>query len=206
MVKNTSPEIAQIEIALAKSYRVAPFKLLLFIFWGLIVAKCCIVEWAILTYSTPINGFLYVWIPSIVFGGVCSLVYARVSFEELRRAPIISRLVRGVWGACAISMIIFSVVSIGMRQYNPFILPGIFAMLMAISYFIHSILDSRKLFKISAAGWWIASIILFYQLNIDSLAGLAVAILLFQTTPTIVLYAQANKNYRTIASQRGANI
>lgn len=206
MAKTIPLELPEIEVALAKSYRVAPFKLLLIIFWGLILAKCCIVEWAIINYSTPINGLLYVWIPSIAFGGICSLVYAHISFEELRRAPLISRLIRGVWSACAISMVILCIVSFGAQSFNSFVLPGFFAILMGIGYYIHSILDSRRIFKICAVGWWFSSLLLFSVLNVHSLAWLALAIVLFQIVPTIFFYTKANKDYRQIVSQRGAAI
>lgn len=203
MVNTASSELAEIEVALAKSYRVAPFRLLLFIFWGLILAKCCIVEWAILNYNTPINGFVYVWIPSIVFGGICSLVYARVSDAELQRAPLFSRLMRGVWCACAISMVIFCAVIFGVKTYNPFILPGLFAILMGIGYYIHSNFDNQKLFRICAAGWWLSALVFLLEISLHSLAWLALAIVCFQIIPTAYLYFKAQKTYRFIISQQG---
>ena len=98
------------------------------------------------------------------------------------------------------------IVGVGLKGYNPFVLPGMFAILMGTGYYIHSILDNRKIFKISAAGWWLSSIFLFYEFNAHSLAGLALAIVLFQIIPTIVLYSKANKDYRIVTSQRGAGI
>ncbi len=44
--------------------------------WALIVGKCLLASLAIEHWSIPIHD-LYVWVPSVVFGGLCTWFYLR---------------------------------------------------------------------------------------------------------------------------------
>jgi len=44
-------------------------------FWGLIGAKCFLVEYAVQQYGLLIDSRLFIWWPSILIGGLCTILY-----------------------------------------------------------------------------------------------------------------------------------
>ena len=45
-------------------------------FWSLMLTKCLLCTWAVGYWDMPISSF-WVWLPSLVFGGVCTLLYVQ---------------------------------------------------------------------------------------------------------------------------------
>lgn len=50
------------------------FERLLWIFWGVIVVKCVLVWWLMRHYAMPFSP-LWVVLPTLMFAGLCTLVY-----------------------------------------------------------------------------------------------------------------------------------
>lgn len=187
---NKKADVAELEMALERSAQVSASRMLLLVFWGLILAKCCFLQWAILTYDVPVDGGLFVWTPSFIFGAVCSFIYGKVTLEEFHRTPLTSRLVRGIWASCIAAMAIFGVVAVGLGGLNPFLLPGVLAVLMGIGFFIQGTVDPRRYLQTAAIGWWLGSIWLFYQANAQALLSLGVLLIALQVVPTTLFYWQ----------------
>ncbi|MEM8550285.1 MAG: hypothetical protein AAGF10_05790 [Verrucomicrobiota bacterium] len=196
--------ISHVELTLEKGRRVDSYRGLLFLFWGLILAKCCLMQWAIITYAMPINGFAFIWVPTLIFGLVCTVIYARVTLKEFHDAPLTNRLVRGIWVACAIALVLLSTLGIGMQAFSPTLLPGLLAVIMGLGYCIHGYLDGRRLYFFAAAGWWLGSIVLFSQNNVASLAWLALFLICFQVLPTAWIYGQQRSSSASLMPTAGA--
>ncbi len=191
---------AELEIALERSSQMTASRMLLLVFWGLIIAKCTLLQWAIITHNVPIDGGMFVWLPSFIFGAVCTFVYGKVTLEEFHRTPLTSRLVRGIWAACLAAMAIFAVVAFGLEDLNPFLLPAIFAVLMGVGFFIQGMIDPRPYLRGAAIGWWLGSIWLFYTVNADSLMWLSAMIVTLQVIPTTLLFWQEKKRANGLRS------
>lgn len=187
---------AELEIALERSAQMTASRMLLLVFWGLIIAKCTLLQWAILKHNVPIDGGLYIWLPSFIFGAVCSFVYGKVTLEEFHRTPMTSRLVRGIWAACIAAMAIFGVVAVGLGEMSPYLLPAIFAVLMGVGFFIQGMIDPKPYLRTAAIGWWLGSIWLFYESNVNALMWLSVMIILLQVIPTTALFWQEKKRLK----------
>lgn len=190
--------MAQIEMALEEGQRQTTFRSLLFIFWGVIVAKCSVLQWAIYRYDAPIDGWLYVWAPSFIFGILCMVVYAKSALGEKTRAPLTTRLMRGLWIACGAAFLIFAMESVVFEKFNPFLLPGILAVLMGVGYFIQGVAESRKLYELLGFGWWAGSCVLLWLGNVDTLAWLSLMLLFLQALPATVVFVQNKRNQKPI--------
>ena len=44
-------------------------------FWGLIGAKCFLLEYAVQQYGLTIDSRLFIWWPSVLIGGLCTILY-----------------------------------------------------------------------------------------------------------------------------------
>ncbi|WP_309398076.1 hypothetical protein [Cerasicoccus maritimus] len=183
----------EFEIALERSSQVTASRMLLLVFWGLIIAKCTLLQWAIITHDLPINGGMFIWLPTFLFGAVCSFIYGKVTLEEFHCTPMTSRLVRGIWAACIAAMTLFGVVAVGLGGMDPYLLPAIYAVLLGVGFFIQGMLDPKPYLKLAAIGWWLGSIWLFFQANVNALLWLSAMIIVLQVIPTTLLFWQEKR-------------
>ncbi len=190
-------EVAELEIALERSRRVPVFRALLLLCWGLITAKCLLVQWAILTYHIDrINGPLFVWAPSFMVFGVVTLFYARRIFHELPTMPLSGRVVSATWTACAAAFAVFVLAAAVYGEFSNYLLPALAAVLLGTGCFINSVASRSRLFKVIAVAWWLASLWLFTHPNPDSLLGLSAFLVLLQVLPCTALYIAARRATR----------
>ena len=186
---DSSIDESQIKLALEQQGKLLPFRGLLYIFWGIILAKCIFAEWAIRKYQLPVNSF-YIWIPTLIFASVSTWVYAGVTLRDVYRQPLTGQFVAAIWGGCFMAAALVVVVGYGGGSLSLFILPAICAVILGVGYFIHSVLDQRFIFKLSAYCWWLGSIPLFINPYLDALAWFSLMIILFQVLPATGLYLQ----------------
>ena len=84
--------------------------------------------------------------------------------------------------------VLLTTLAIGAANISLTILPAMFAVVIGVGYFIHSVIDHRFLFKLTAYGWWAACVALSLQTSVNNFAWFALAILLLQTAPTTWLH------------------
>jgi hypothetical protein len=185
---STPQEMAELELALEKARRVPAFRTLLLLFWGLIVAKCLLAQWASQVYGAPINTFWFVWVPSFMISGAITLGYAYWLFRELPHMPLNGRLVSATWAACATGFGVLALVATFGHAFSVYLLPAEGAVLLGVGCLIHSALDRRAVFKYSAAGWWLSAFWLFAHNGVDALAWMSLALMLFLVAPAGWVY------------------
>jgi hypothetical protein len=193
-------EVAELEIALDRARRVPAFRNFLLLCWGLITAKCLLVQWAILTYHPPINGILMVWVPSFLIFGLIAVYYARRLFRELPVMPLSGRVVSATWIACVTAFAVLVVAALGYEKFTLFLLPAFAAVLLGVGSFIQSVTSRRHLFKAIAIGWWLAALWLFNRATVDGLPWMSLFLVLFQVIPYAWLYLEARRAARQAAA------
>jgi hypothetical protein len=179
--------MSQVKIALEREAKVVPFRGLVFIFWGLIVAKCFLAEWAVAVYQMPFNS-LYVWVPTLIFATVCTWVYAGVALKGTPKRPITGSFVSAVWGGCIMACVLLTIIAFGAANISLFLLPAMFSVVIGVGYFIHSVVDHRFVYKLSAYGWWVGAVGLSLETSVNNLAWFALMILILQTAPATWLH------------------
>lgn len=183
--RSASPEdLTQIRLALEQTTRIRFYRNLFLVSWSLILAKCLFLEWLTQRYALPVDTFLFIWIPSFLFAGLCTALLVANRKEALLHAPLTSRLVQAIWLGVIGAIAIIGIAGVGLHQIPPFLLPGLCAVLMGIGYLVHSVLDHRFILRAAAAGWWMGSLWLFYRPGPDSLLHLTLLLLFFQVGPT----------------------
>ncbi len=194
MQKISSPqEVAELELALEKTRRVPAFRALLVFFWGLILAKCLLAEWAVTYYHAPINTKFYVWTLSLAGSGALTLVYAAALFKELPTMPLSGRIVSATWASCTIGFGVLLLVAKVYHAFDLYLLPALAAVLLGVGCFIQSVIDRRILFKILAAGWWLSALWLFTLTDVTALAWMAVSLLVLVVLPSGWLFFTRNR-------------
>ncbi|MGF1484495.1 MAG: hypothetical protein ACFBZ8_09040 [Opitutales bacterium] len=198
-------ELRQIELALEQGRQVPPFRGLVAIFWGLILVKCVLLQWLIELYAVAVNGWLYVWLPSFVFAGLCTLLYGRLDLLAFHRSPLTGQLARWVWLSAIGAMLLVSAVPLYTNDYSPFVIPALVSVITGFAFMLHGALEQRRLLIGAGLGWWVGSLWLFYRADLTTLPIFAAMVLFFQVAPTTHLYLryrEAAKRQRGLMRQR----
>lgn len=199
---STDQSIPELQLALESSSETSRFRTLLLIFWGMILSKCFVLEYAVQAYNIPINSTLYVWTLSITMATVVTGFHFQARNLGLRGfGKITSRLNRHIWLSAGVGALLLAIPSIGFSLFSPLLLPGLMAILLGGAFFLHASLTRRKLFLASALGWWAISIPLLIQSGLRNLLLFGIAIFLLQVVPATVLWFRAHRDYkRTLES------
>jgi hypothetical protein len=197
-------EVAELEIALERARRVPAFRALLLLCWGLIMAKCLLVQWTILTYHVPINGVVMVWVPSVSVCALITIYYASRVFRELPHMPLSGRIVSATWIACGTAFIVLVIAVVAYGEFSSYLLPALAAVLLGVGYYIHSATGYRILFKLAAAGWWIAALWLFAHPDPSALAWMSLFLVLFEVLPATWLYFTARRAAKLLSAPKAA--
>lgn len=198
MLQTPIEEIPQLENAVHAANRTYQSSGLMLMFWGLIIAKCLLVQWAIFTYRAPINGWLFVWTPSIAFGILCSLAYLRYARGAFWLSPLGSHTSLNLWFSISVVSIFVSVSALEFHMLSPFLLPAFFSLLMGLGYFTQGSISHLKFYKILGINWWIGATFLITHPDVDALTWLAGFIIFLQVLPSGFIFWGENKKMRRI--------
>lgn len=185
-----SPEsqIQQLEAALQQGSRPSRFQGILMLFWGLIFAKLFIVEYAVQIYEIPVNSVIYIWSLTLIMGSACTFAYLKAGpVRESYRARS-QRLLRDIWLACFVAMILGAAASFLLATVNPFHTPAFFALILGIGFFLQGGIYEGNVFRILGVAWWGAALFLFTRVDVQSFAWFSLFLILFQVIPTAWLH------------------
>ncbi|MGJ3243436.1 MAG: hypothetical protein ACFE0O_10855 [Opitutales bacterium] len=191
---HTTSEVNRLELALEQAARPRRFNGIIWIFWGLIFTKCFLVEYGSRVYSTGVDTATYVWSFSITMGILCTLVYSKLTRYELLKRPISAHLVNRIWLGCLIALMLLAVANKWIGGIDGYLLPGIYALILGIGFFIHGVLDRRKPFQLAALGWWAGALGLFALNDVRALGLFAGLIILCQILPTAWIHWAERRN------------
>ncbi len=83
---------AELALSVERAYREARVLDRLGALWALILAKCLLAQWAILTYSIPVSGLAYVWSLSLSMAALATGLYLRANRLPLSLVPATRRV------------------------------------------------------------------------------------------------------------------
>lgn len=195
----SSGDLRHIEIALEHGREPVHFNGVIYLLWGFIFAKLFILEFCVQVYDIPFNSTLFIWSLTLIFAAVCTGVYLNVLRQRMKKKPLTNALIVRIWTAVFVPMVLITLVGVITRGFNLYLLPAGIAFGLGTGYLIHGYLNQMKLFRLLGIGWWMAGITLALMPGVESLAWMALFILLLQIIPTA--YLQFSPANRRLAAQ-----
>ena len=125
--------------------------------WALLLAKCCLLQAAILRWEIPVRGILYVWILSFALGAMASFHYLRAHRAELALVPFNLRVgALLLLGLAAVFLgAVHATFSLGLAA--PAALAALFCALGAVHALVQGALRRQVAPVLGAVAWWVAA-------------------------------------------------
>ena len=190
---STQHTLADIQLSLESAADRSRRGTLISLFWGLIFAKCFMIEYAVQIYGSPVNSVIYVWGLSITMATVVTIIKARGEPGDPLSLPLTTRLGRRLWLSAFVAILIAGVASLNFQLFSPFVLPGLFATLLGSAFFMHSMLAQKRILQFAAVGWWAIAIPLFALSDERSLLGFGMGLLALKVLPAGVIWLKAKR-------------
>jgi hypothetical protein len=94
----------ELSLSVERAYRESLVTDRLGAIWSLIMAKCFLAQWAILTFAIPVSGPLYIWTLTLIMGVVASLYYLHAHRVKLYLLPTHFRVNAAVLAGLLVSL------------------------------------------------------------------------------------------------------
>ena len=107
--------------------------LIILVLWGLVFAKCLILEYLVRVYSVPINSFVYVWVLTLSMASAATVVFFRTKVTKIGYPKEIS-IIYLIWLGCGtVGLLLVGILFLTI-ELNPYKVPTILSILLGIGY------------------------------------------------------------------------
>ena len=190
------PPTHETELALSveRAFREAEVTDRLGAIWSLILAKCCLAQWAINTYAIPIGGLFYIWTLTLTMGSVASLYYLHAHRVRLYLLPTHLRVNAAVLAGLVVALGFVAYVRFTLDIITPPAATALAAVLMGSWSLARAALRRTWEPVFGALLWWVVAATALRTPAAGALLWLGLGMLLAQALPGFVVAARAGRH------------
>ena len=191
----TLPAAADAELALSleRAHRETVVLDRLAAVWALLLAKCCLLQAAILRWHVPVGGLVYVWSLSLALGVLASWHYLRAHRAELAFIPASRRAGTSLLLGLLVLLLGAAHATFALGLVSPPVLAALACALGAVHSLVLGVLRRRLELILGALAWWAAAWHALRQPVDVALACVGVGFLLGQALPGYALVRSARR-------------
>lgn len=144
------------------------------IFWFTLTSIAVLVNYLMVVLNTGIKYSGILWIAVSVFGSVYSVYLAKKEERSIKVKTFAGKILTSIGIATGIANIMFAFASLVANAFDPFVIVSMNAMILGMAFYVLSVIQQLKSFKILADLWWAGSIFFFFMPGIHSLLFMAI--------------------------------
>lgn len=184
---------AELALSLERAHRETQVLDRLAAVWALLLAKCCLLQAAILRWDIPIRGLVYIWALSIALGLLASWHYLRAHRADLTLVPVNRRVGTALLLALLVLMLGAAHATFTLGLASPSALAAMACALGAVHALAQGALRRRPEPVLGALVWWASAWQALRQPPALALACVGVGLLLGQALPGFALVRAASR-------------
>ena len=144
------------------------------IFWFTLMATAVLINYlmAVTGIGLEFSGLL--WAGVSIFGTLYSIRLAKKENSKLKVKTFAGKILVVIGIATGIANIMFAFASLAANAFDPFVIVSMNAMILGMAFYVISVIQQLKSFKILADLWWAGSIFFFFMPGIHSLLFMAI--------------------------------
>lgn len=171
-----------IRLQLENARRVEQGRYMLSLYWGIILAKCLLVEWSVRVYEMPFNS-LYLWAPTLLLSVIATIIYWKALYARSGSLRLAPTFVTAIWAGAAATISVITIGSVASATITADDLPPIGASLTGFALFVSGIQKHHRLSTVLGLLWWLFALMLFTAVSHNSFLYLAIGIFALHTLP-----------------------
>ena len=144
------------------------------IFWFTLTSIAVFVNYLMVITATGVEYTGLLWIAVSLFGSVYSVYLAKKEDRNSKVKTFASKILAAIGIAVGIANILFAFASIIAKAYDPFVIVSMNSMVLGLAFYVISMIQQLKTFKLISLLWWAGSVFFFFRPGIHSLLFLAI--------------------------------
>jgi len=144
------------------------------IFWFTLTAAAVLVNYLMVVTATGLKYSGLLWIAVTGFGTVYSIILAKKENRKNKVRTFAGKILAAIGISVGIANILFAFASVVARAYDPFVIVSMNAMILGMAFYVLSVIQQLKSFKILADLWWAGSVFFFFMPGIHSLLFMSI--------------------------------
>ncbi len=171
--KHAELEISVIKKIMEDSRSAVYYKSSQGIFWFTLTAAAVLVNYLMVVTGTGMKYSGLIWIAVTGFGTMYSIILAKKENRKNKVKTFAGKILAAIGISVGIANLLFAFASVVARAYDPFVIVSMNAMVLGLAFYVISMIQQLKSFKIISFVWWAGSVFFFFRPGIHSLLFLA---------------------------------
>jgi len=163
-----------------------------YILWGILIALGLIFVYFKDVRQWPLRSDLF-WLGWGIFGTVLTIWIGRKTRAGLRASSFSGRMLKTLWAAAAISMVLIGFFGFLTEAIRVWAFPAVFSIILGLAYFLCALLYDRAWIRLLAVAWWLGGVAMFFWKSPETLLLFGAMMAAFQVVPGIALYLRYGK-------------
>lgn len=182
---------AELALSLERAHRETQVLDRLTAVWSLLLAKCCLLQSAILHWSIPIGGIAYVWTLSLALGAVASYHYLRAHEVELLLVPLNRRIGSTLLFGLILTFLGAAHATFALGMVSPQVLAALTCCLGAVHALSQAAMRRRSAPFLGSLAWWAFAWVALRQPDDLALAVVGLGFLFGHALPGFAMVREA---------------
>lgn len=144
------------------------------LFWFTLTAATVLVNYLMAVTSIGLKFSGLLWAAVSIFGTLYSIRLAKNESSKLKVKTFAGKILTAIGIATGIANILFAFASLVANAFDPFVIVSMNALLLGMAFYVLSVIQQLKSFKILADLWWAGSVFFFFMPGIHSLLFMAI--------------------------------
>jgi hypothetical protein len=190
-------ELAVIKKIMEDSRQAVMYNGIHFIFWGILVSTCLIINYLMLITHTYVDKIGMLWAIMMPAGAVVDVIIGRRLERRQTATTFAARLLGALWTASGIAMFMFGFLGPMSGAYKAIFISPVISVMLGVSYFTSGSIQQLSWLKNIAFGWWAGAAVMFIFPGMHTLLIFALMMISLQVLPGILINRHYKKNFLT---------
>ena len=162
-----------------------------FVFWGVLITIGLLATYFSVIYKWHyLNWF---WPALIGFGWIYTIIAAARKEKRVKTRTLAGKIMTAVWIGCGVAMTIIGFAGTITGAYGVWLISPLISIVLGVGYMATGVISGKTWISLLSIGWWAGAVIMLFMYNLETLLVMAAMMILFQTIPGIMLYAESEK-------------
>jgi len=144
------------------------------LFWFTLTAATVLINYLMAVTGIGLNFSGLLWAGVSIFGTLYSIRLAKKESSKIKVKTFAGKILTAIGIATGIANIMFAFSSLVANAFDPFVIVSMNSMILGMAFYILSVIQQLKSFKILADLWWAGSVFFFFMPGIHSLLFMAI--------------------------------
>ncbi len=164
------------------------------LFWFTLTAAAVLINYLMAVTGTGLQFTGLLWAAVTIFGILYSIILAKKESAKFKAKTFAGKILMSIGISTGVANIMFAFASLAANAYEPFVIVSMNSLILGMAFYVLSVIQQLKSFKILSDLWWAGSVFFFFMPGIHSLLFMSIMLFASAWIPWAEERKQTKKN------------